>query len=82
MEPGANIRSTERGFIIVHRGSQLIAEGTADRPITFSGIDDDNEGVEEWGGIAMLGFAPMYEGPRKPREETACFENQRTLVTI
>ena len=36
IEPGAHIRATKRGQLIVHRGSKIIAEGTADKPITFS----------------------------------------------
>jgi hypothetical protein len=75
LEPGAHVRSTERGMIVVHRGSKLFSEGTADRPITFSSIDDDNEGVGEWGGIAILGFAPIYEGrPENDGEERHCVD--------
>ncbi|MDA9920406.1 hypothetical protein N9D87_02960, partial [bacterium] len=60
IEPGAHIRAAKRGQIIVHRGSKLFAEGTADRPITFSSDDEGYDGYGEWGGIALVGFAPRY----------------------
>ena len=49
------------GSLIVTRGSKLMAEGTASQPITFSSLADDNlDGLGEWGGVVIQGFAPQY----------------------
>ena len=45
-------------YIIVERGGQIFAEGTAEAPITFTA---DNETAESgyWGGIIINGYAPI-----------------------
>jgi hypothetical protein len=48
-----------KGTLIVQRGSKLIANGTAEKPIIFT--SERNSGEKEagdWGGIVMLGKAP------------------------
>lgn len=60
VEAGADVRGASDGALIVTRGSKLIAEGTAENPITFSSLDDDYDGLGEWGGIVIQGFAPQY----------------------
>jgi len=51
-------------FIVVNRGSQLIAEGTQNNPIIFTsrqnveGTATDNSS-NQWGGILLLGRAPI-----------------------
>ena len=71
IEPGAILAfETRRDFIIVNRGSQIIARGTERAPITFTSISDventlpttadDPTGaraVQQWGGIVINGFA-------------------------
>ncbi len=52
---------TNKDFIIVNRGSRIIADGTADAPITFTSVSDINgtvgpEDVQQWGGIVINGF--------------------------
>jgi hypothetical protein len=37
-----------------------MAEGTASSPITFSSLDDNYDGLGEWGGVVLQGFAPEY----------------------
>ncbi|MDA9915815.1 thrombospondin type 3 repeat-containing protein [Luminiphilus sp.] len=74
IEPGAHIRAAKRGQIIVHRGSKIIAEGTAEQPITFSSDDEGYDGYGEWGGIALVGFAPHYSSTDDG--DTACFDKQ------
>ncbi|UHQ55759.1 serine/threonine protein kinase [Microbulbifer sp. YPW16] len=49
-------------FMVVNRGSQLFAVGTADAPITFTSTSDavDNavafDAVQQWGGMVINGF--------------------------
>lgn len=67
IEPGTNIKALDDGSLIVTRGSQLVADGTMTDPITFSSLDSDFDGLGEWGGVIIQGFAPQYtpggEGP-------------------
>ncbi len=61
IEPGTVIigeRAT-KGTLIVQRGSKLIANGTADKPIVFT--SERNPGEREagdWGGLVICGKAP------------------------
>ena len=61
IQPGTTIigdRAT-KGALIVQRGSKLIAEGTADKPIVFT--SERNVGEREagdWGGLVICGQAP------------------------
>ena len=57
--------------LIVARGGKLMAEGTAAKPIIFTSVEDNievgelmgsnltNEDVEKWGGLIILGKAPI-----------------------
>jgi hypothetical protein len=61
IEPGTVIigERASKGTLIVHRGSQLIAIGTADKPIVFT--SERNPGEREagdWGGVVLCGKAP------------------------
>ncbi|WP_206046773.1 hypothetical protein [Mangrovimicrobium sediminis] len=60
IEPGTDIRAFDTGALLVTRGSMLMAEGTASDPITFSSLDDNYDGLGEWGGVIIQGFAPQY----------------------
>ena len=57
---GTHVKAFPETNLIVARGSKLVAEGTSSAPITFSSIDDNFDGLNEWGGILILGFAPQY----------------------
>ncbi|MGQ0528903.1 MAG: beta strand repeat-containing protein [Panacagrimonas sp.] len=57
---GVNVKGLSNGVLLVTRGSKLIAEGTADAPITFSSLDDNFAGEGEWGGMVIQGFAPQF----------------------
>lgn len=70
IEPGVHVKSFSTGALLVTRGSKLMAEGTAAEPITFSSIqDEDFDGLGEWGGVIVQGFAPQYG----PGNTGACF---------
>ncbi|HEY0679011.1 MAG TPA: hypothetical protein VGD17_12040 [Chitinophagaceae bacterium] len=50
---------TEKGALIIERGSKLIADGKPDQPIVFtSGKPAGSRGAGDWGGIILLGKAP------------------------
>jgi len=72
IEPGTTIVSdvTEKAALCVERGAQLIANGTADKPIVFtSGKAAGSRAPGDWGGVVLLGRAktnrtatPVIEG--------------------
>jgi len=74
IEPGATLAfQTNKDFIIINRGSQILADGTLDKPITFTSVSDINgtvgpEDVQQWGGIVINGFGVSnkcsYDGVR------------------
>lgn len=48
-------------FLVVRRGSQIEASGTATKPITMTSIEDVlglETAVGQWGGLVLLGNAP------------------------
>jgi len=60
IEAGVHVKAAGEGVLLVTRGSMLEAVGTAVAPITFSGEDADYDGMGEWGGVVIQGFAPQY----------------------
>lgn len=58
IEPGTWIIARTGGFanLLITRGSQLDANGTAAAPIVFSSDDDGLDGNGEWGGIILHGY--------------------------
>lgn len=61
IQAGVHVRAFADGSLLVTRGSKLEAVGTAANPITFSSLgDDDLDGLGEWGGVIVQGFAPQY----------------------
>ncbi|MGB1556194.1 MAG: hypothetical protein ACPHCJ_00275 [Oceanococcaceae bacterium] len=57
---GTDVRATDDGVLLITRGSKLNVQGTAANPVTFSSLDDGFDGLGEWGGIVVQGFAPQY----------------------
>jgi hypothetical protein len=74
IEAGATLAfQTNKDFVIINRGSRILADGTATDPITFTSVSDVNgtvlpEDVQQWGGIVINGFAVSnkcsYDGVR------------------
>lgn len=74
IEAGATLAfQTNKDFIAINRGSRILANGTVDKPITFTSVTDINgtvgpEDVQQWGGIVINGFAVSnkcsYSGTR------------------
>lgn len=62
IEPGTTVAfQTNKDFIIINRGSRILADGTLDKPITFTSVSDINgtvgpEDVQQWGGMVINGF--------------------------
>jgi hypothetical protein len=78
VEAGTDIRAFNTGSLLVTRGSRLIADGTASDPITFSSLDEDFDGLGEWGGLIIQGFAPQYgQGGTG-----ACFDNSANVCNV
>jgi hypothetical protein len=66
IEPGVTIFGGVAEYLVVNRGSQLVADGTASRPIIFTSLNDLNGGPElsgQWGGIVIAGRAPINRCP-------------------
>ncbi|MGF1463375.1 MAG: hypothetical protein ACFB2Z_09460, partial [Maricaulaceae bacterium] len=74
VEPGTIVfGSSGSDFLVVSRGSQIIADGTVDSPIVFTsnqdvgagGVDDGLAPVPtsrgQWGGLVISGFAPQND---------------------
>jgi len=92
IEAGSVIKSdiTEKGALIVERGSKLIADGKADQPIIFtSGKASGERAQGDWGGIILLGKAPTNRptspapiiegGVNRPYGGTDAADNSGTL---
>lgn len=61
IEAGTVIKSdvTEKGALIIDKGSKINAAGTSDRPIVFtSGKPAGQRQPGDWGGIVIIGDAP------------------------
>lgn len=61
IEAGTVIKSdvTEKGALIIDKGSKINAQGTADKPIVFtSGKPAGQRQPGDWGGIVLIGDAP------------------------
>ncbi|MDH5215426.1 MAG: serine/threonine protein kinase, partial [Gammaproteobacteria bacterium] len=62
VEAGATLAfKTSKDFLVVNRGSRIIAIGRADAPITFTSESDvlgtvGPEDVQQWGGMVINGF--------------------------
>ncbi len=68
IEPGVTIfGNSGLDFLVVNRGSQLFAEGTATNPIVLTsrqnveGTSTDNS-IGQWGGLIINGRAPTTDG--------------------
>ena len=60
IEPGTAVKGNSGSFanLVITRGSQIQANGTAAAPIVFSSSDAGEAGSGEWGGLIIHGYAP------------------------
>lgn len=64
IEPGTRIVGDKGslGTLVVQRGGKLVAEGTKAEPIVFSSaLPEGERGAGDWGGVVLLGRAPINE---------------------
>ncbi len=69
MAPGAVlVGESASDFVVIQRGCQLNADGTAEQPIIFTAraevdgeVEDGDRGL--WGGLVINGFAPINDCP-------------------
>jgi hypothetical protein len=62
IEPGTTVygESATNGFLVVRRGSKIVANGTADAPIVFtSDLPAGDRARGNWGGLVINGRAPI-----------------------
>lgn len=65
IEPGTVIKGDKatKGTLIVERGGKIMAEGTASSPIVFTSAQPAGQrATGDWGGIIILGKAPVNLG--------------------
>ena len=92
IEPGTIVKSdiSQKGALIIERGSKLIADGTVTDPIVFtSGKPAGEKAPGDWGGIILLGKAPTNRptspapiiegGVNRPYGGTDANDNSGTL---
>jgi hypothetical protein len=68
IEPGVTVfGASGNDYLVVSRGSQIRAEGTKDKPITFTSRDHVVSSAAgaagQWGGMVILGNAPSNKCP-------------------
>jgi hypothetical protein len=82
IEPGVRLfGSAGLDYIVLNRGSQIFAEGTSTNPIVFTSRQSIEGGTNEnsigqWGGIVLLGRAPIANCPGTAQPGTAACEAQ------
>ena len=60
IEPGTKIvGKSGADYLVITRGSQMFAEGTAEAPIVFTTGNEGNTSRGQWGGLVINGFAPI-----------------------
>ncbi len=60
IEPGTRIMGqSEKAYIQINRGAQIIAKGEKDAPIVFTTARRENVGRGSWGGLVINGSAPV-----------------------
>ncbi|MBI5913796.1 MAG: cell shape-determining protein MreB, partial [Bacteroidetes bacterium] len=74
IEPGTVIRG-EAAALIVQRGAKLMAEGTPTQPIVFTSNKPAGQRAPgDWGGIVLLGKAPINVPAGEATVEGGCSE--------
>ncbi len=72
IEAGTTIQGGDTSFLLIQRGSQIMAEGTADKPIVMtSALPEGERGSSDWGGLIINGKAPLNYGANNEAEGEA-----------
>ncbi|KCZ82569.1 lipoprotein, partial [Hyphomonas adhaerens MHS-3] len=89
IKPGVTVfGESGSDYLVINRGSQIVADGTAAQPIIFTSADDlerqadsdssndlGGDANSEWGGLVLLGQAPINRCKDKVTPATAQCEN-------
>ncbi|MFP5387388.1 MAG: hypothetical protein ACLGHN_15025 [Bacteriovoracia bacterium] len=59
IQAGTTIVGEPKSFLSISRGSQIMAEGSQEKPIVFTSVKTTNRKRGEWGGIVINGNAPI-----------------------
>jgi hypothetical protein len=60
IEPGVKIFADQGSSLVITSGAQIDAQGTALAPIVFSSSQDEGSRLPgDWGGVVLLGLAPI-----------------------
>lgn len=68
IEAGTQIQGTDGtlttppGTLVIERGADIVANGTAAHPIVFTSSNTSNPAPGDWGGVIILGSAPVCAG--------------------
>jgi hypothetical protein len=65
IEPGTEIRGQQGSLLVISRGAKILAQGRADKPIVLT--SSQAVGMRTpgwWGGLLVLGAAPINTGVR------------------
>lgn len=65
IEKGTTVQGDKatKGSLVVQQGAKLVAEGTAEEPIVFtSRLPEGERAAGDWGGVVLLGKAPIGGG--------------------
>ncbi|MBS7458918.1 hypothetical protein [Coralloluteibacterium stylophorae] len=82
IEPGVTLYGASGSdFLVVNRGSQLVADGEADAPIVFTSRQNllgtaGEDSIGQWGGLVILGRAPINTCPDGVTYGSASCETQ------
>ena len=60
IDAGVTIQGEDTAYLIITKGSQLIANGTVDNPVIFTSVANGGT-AGEWGGVTILGNASTNE---------------------
>ena len=79
IDPGVIIYASGASFLMVNRGNEIDAVGTASDPIIFTSRDNvlglnNNDSSGQWGGVVLAGRAPITDcaAPLATPGTTAC----------
>jgi hypothetical protein len=73
VEPGTVVKGEQGSVLVITRGAKIIADGTKDKTILLTSSQADGSRTAGWwGGILILGKAPVNAG--KPAKDEAIFE--------
>lgn len=71
IDRGTQIKGARGSTLVVQRGGRLVAVGTPDEPIVFTSDQPDGEKTPgHWGGLMLLGYAPVNALAPSPIEGT------------